>query len=439
MLDYPCPPYYESDGFLCDFKEVDSTKPKDGNSGWITVYYGGEHCNCCMRVNTDFGGRVGKAIIYKDEVPYIILENKYYFYSGTVERLNDYGMVELRGFLIHGKETGFFEEYDKNGRVIWRGYYRNGQRYIDVRGKFIKKGDDSEMSKPLDGFYELDDKGAVKNYCLYRNGMSCCMVMEFHGDIMTEYDKKDHRIYEGGYTGDTKSGFVRDGKGREFDLEQHITYSGEWKNGKREGLGTEYQGIYPLYSGEWRDGKRHGKGKEMDKSGNVVRSGRWYNGVYESRTKKVPTSSSTSLAPCRIEKISSCDIGFDMSGLTVLKLSSLPFLKRIEIGDGRFGDVRKVEFCKLSSLEEIVIGKRCFTSSLGIDVNKHYRVNKEGYFRIMNCPKLKSIQIGDFSFSDYISFKLGKLPSLQSIKLDRFCFYFVMSFSLISLCKHGVS
>ena len=47
-----------------------------------------------MRVNTDFGGRVGKAIIYKDEVPYIILENKYYFYSGTVERLNDYGMVE---------------------------------------------------------------------------------------------------------------------------------------------------------------------------------------------------------------------------------------------------------------------------------------------------------------------------------------------------------
>ena len=57
----------------------------------------------------------------------------------------------------------------------------------------------------------------------------------------------------------------------------------------------------------------------------------------------------------------------------------------------------------------------------------------------MNCPKLKSIQIGDFSFSDYSFFKLGKLPSLQSIKLDRFCFYFVMSFSLISLCKHGVS
>ena len=51
----------------------------------------------------------------------------------------------------------------------------------------------------------------------------------------------------------------------------------------------------------------------------------------------------------------------------------------------------------------------------------------------MNCPKLKSIQLTDSSFSDYHSFELSNLPSLQSIYIDVRCFWFAPSFSLTGL------
>ena len=51
----------------------------------------------------------------------------------------------------------------------------------------------------------------------------------------------------------------------------------------------------------------------------------------------------------------------------------------------------------------------------------------------MNCPKLKSIQIGDESFEDYHSFELNNLPSLQSIDIGDSCFFYAPSFSLTGL------
>ena len=58
----------------------------------------------------------------------------------------------------------------------------------------------------------------------------------------------------------------------------------------------------------------------------------------------------------------------------------------------------------------------------------------DGSYRIVNCPKLKSIQIGYKSFSDYHSFELNNLPSLQSIDIGGwYCFGYVPSFSLTGL------
>ena len=57
----------------------------------------------------------------------------------------------------------------------------------------------------------------------------------------------------------------------------------------------------------------------------------------------------------------------------------------------------------------------------------------DGSYRIVNCPKLKSIQIGANSFSDYHSFELNNLPSLQSIDMGVKCFYYSPSFSLTGL------
>ena len=68
----------------------------------------------------------------------------------------------------------------------------------------------------------------------------------------------------------------------------------------------------------------------------------------------------------------------------------------------------------LCELESVEIGQQSFR----IDKKKR----SDGSCRIVNCPKLKSIQIGDKSFRDYHSFELNNLPSLQSIVFNDYCF-----------------
>ena len=57
----------------------------------------------------------------------------------------------------------------------------------------------------------------------------------------------------------------------------------------------------------------------------------------------------------------------------------------------------------------------------------------DGCLRIVNCPKLQSIQVAEYSFSDYHSLELRNLPSLQSIQMGEWCFYEAPLFSLVGL------
>ena len=67
----------------------------------------------------------------------------------------------------------------------------------------------------------------------------------------------------------------------------------------------------------------------------------------------------------------------------------------------------------LNRLKTIKIGKRSFTqkkNSGGYDSSKS--------FHILNCESLESIQIGQYSFSDFGGeFELKNLPQLQSIEI----------------------
>ena len=107
-------------------------------------------------------------------------------------------------------------------------------------------------------------------------------------------------------------------------------------------------------------------------------------------------------------------------------LKYLPALKSIVIGSNCFGRVRSFELDGLNKLESVVIGEESFR------ISEDER--NDGSYRIVNCPKLKSIQIGDGSFYDYHSFELNNLPSLQSIDIGGwYCFGYVPSFSLTGL------
>ena len=100
-------------------------------------------------------------------------------------------------------------------------------------------------------------------------------------------------------------------------------------------------------------------------------------------------------------------------------------LKRVVIGDGSLERVRRFGLIDLGELESVVIGERSFRIS---DDER-----TDGSCRIVSCPKLKSIQIGDYSFGDYHSFELNNLPSLQSIEIGWYCFFNAPSFSLTGL------
>ena len=111
--------------------------------------------------------------------------------------------------------------------------------------------------------------------------------------------------------------------------------------------------------------------------------------------------------------------------ITSLNITNNGYLKRIVIGDGCFGKVRVVGLDELSELESVVIGQNSFRISSS--------ERTDGSCRIVNCPKLKSIQIGNESFQDYHSFELNNLPSLQSIDMGEYCFYRTLSFSVTGL------
>ena len=92
-------------------------------------------------------------------------------------------------------------------------------------------------------------------------------------------------------------------------------------------------------------------------------------------------------------------------------LSNLNSFQSLNIGNGCFGYSSLFEINGLQSLNMLSIGSNSFTSmknGFGNDINKS--------FHILNCTKLESIEIGEYSFSDYGGeFELSNLPQLQSL------------------------
>ena len=185
--------------------------------------------------------------------------------------------------------------------------------------------------------------------------------------------------------------------GKEYyaDIGQ-VKYDGNFYDDKRIGMGTLYgRNGHVDYEGLWRDDKPF----DPESIGTVVDE----SFIVSAQTD---TNVKTCLIPCWLYS-----------------------LKRIEIGNSFFGRVRSLNLVGLNSLESVVIGTCCFTYAK-TNNKVFYSVREDGTCRIAHCPKLASIQFGDFSFSDYRLPTLESLPSLQSIQLGENCFYHAPLFSL---------
>ena len=108
---------------------------------------------------------------------------------------------------------------------------------------------------------------------------------------------------------------------------------------------------------------------------------------------------------------------------TVFDLSVYPKLKTLKIGSESFEYVNVFNITGLSELESVEIGNSSFTrhkKGYGNDPNRH--------FYLKNCPKLKSLKIGRYSFSDYASAVIESNDALEVIEMGGLneaskCFY----------------
>ena len=88
-------------------------------------------------------------------------------------------------------------------------------------------------------------------------------------------------------------------------------------------------------------------------------------------------------------------------------------IESIEISDWCFGSVQTFQIDGLNRLKTIKIGNNSFTQR-----KKGFGNDKSKSFHILNCESLESIQIGQWSFSDFRGeFELKNLPQLQLLEI----------------------
>ena len=109
---------------------------------------------------------------------------------------------------------------------------------------------------------------------------------------------------------------------------------------------------------------------------------------------------------------------------TIFDFSRFNIVESIVIGDDCFESVQTFQIEGLNRLKSLKIENYSFTQVKQAEWNDDWdkssnRANNQSKsFHILNCESLKSIQIGEFSFSDFAGdFELKNLPQLQSIQI----------------------
>ena len=125
-------------------------------------------------------------------------------------------------------------------------------------------------------------------------------------------------------------------------------------------------------------------------------------------------------------------------GLKELDLSGFVNLRELKVGNECFKNVKEVKVIGLSELESVEIGMNSFTKNkntwqITSDPNRH--------FYLKNCPKLKSLKMGRYSFSDYTVIEIENVDALEVIEMGDLdywsCNFYYASLELKSILIHS--
>ena len=115
--------------------------------------------------------------------------------------------------------------------------------------------------------------------------------------------------------------------------------------------------------------------------------------------------------PWYVTVLTVTDNSCNEDNINVVDLSSFKFLRSVVIGNNCFHYVQVFSIVGLNWLESVSIGYRSFDSSTLVDGSQ---------FKIVNCPQLKSLSIGGWSFGRYNGFELSQLPQLKSVVVSHY-------------------
>lgn len=224
---------------------------------------------------------------------------------------------------------------------------------------------------------------------------------------------KHNAILDLSVDGDRWEGDVLDSKpfgwGIAYDKNGNKSYEGFRLAGVNACFGCEYYSDIDriAYEGTWFEGKRWGRGTQFDRNGDMVYEGYWMD---DAPVKdRVEVTSDDSLFHNRVRHLI---VGNNLwNDVTCIKLhpQMISGLVSLIIGNQCCVNVAGLDIVNLNQLEQIEIGSGSFTA-----VNCHASPRA---FHVSECPKLKVLKIGPWSFSSYTECTIKRLPALEVIEI----------------------
>ena len=309
--------------------------------------------------------------------------------------------MNSKRFVYHKKGLRMEVWSAKTGHLLYHGEY-NDRRMKDGWG--IEYNEES---------------GNVDVEGIWSKGRLIEVIRCFNGDVMTELIRNGQAsldptkripIYVGGFRYDEDNEqFVREGKGCLIDEKTGIaTRECEWKDG------VEVNGV------DLTNGMYDSKLNLCFKSSAIPK-------LYTLPNLELSINKSMDLKELNMQ-VTDLTISSNCgNGLKELDLNKYEWLQSIEIGNNCFDSVQTFKIVRLNRLRSLLIGNDSFCELSKFDdceemsdvdqiINTMRKVTKS--FHILNCDSLRSIQIGERSFSDFAGeFELKNLPQLQSIQI----------------------
>ena len=313
---------------------------------------------------------------------------------------------------------------------------RKRENSLDVMVQFKQKclsfigsihTDDSEYCFSVLGHNSSGDETFVKGL-LRVNDTVLDKCGNDNGVVVVDVKKKEVLAAEGADLGGLKHNDIVDlnvdgerwegdvlndepcGWGVVYDKNNRMVYEGFRVREANVCYGMKYFSDIPIveYEGGWCSGKRWGRGTQYDRNGCVVFKGEWVNGSHLER-KVVITPESDLLIHNHIE-VFIVSNGCKRWSLGSFDLSGVTYLKELRIGDECFNSVSEFKLIGLKYLESVVIGQKSFSAS-----EKGENYNRRFY--VKNCPRLKTLNIGYRSFSDYKVCEIESVDVLESLRI----------------------